>query len=183
MKNLICLFCILLIGLQSNAQGNPNNPPVVKVVHKLTPFNGMHSGFNPDGTQKTYSAQIATMKGIRDFASQNNATNPPYTFGFYQMLYDQAANDNPIQVSFSLPPNKNFKVLLSVETNVPGSTFTFAVDTISNSKTKTALLGKNVLSAIFNGTPSGSYLLIINPEYQMDLTTFLLTEIRILELW
>lgn len=53
--------------------------------HILTPFNGMHSGFNDDGTpNSTLTAQIATLKRVLDFAPQNNATTPQLKFGFFK---------------------------------------------------------------------------------------------------
>jgi hypothetical protein len=140
----------------------------------------MHSGFRDDGSPKTYTAQVSTIKRIVDFTPQNNASNPPYLFGYIQMLYDQVAFENLIQVKFSLPPNQNFTVKLSITTNVQNSTFNFTIDGTNQTKIATNN-GINILKAVFNGNSTGQYNLIINPNYQMDFTTFLLTEIKIIQ--
>ena len=148
--------------------------------HLLTPFNGMHSGFNEDGTPASYTAQISTLKRIIDFTPQDNSARTPVKFGSYQLLYNQAPTENPIQLVFSLSPLKAFTVTMLVTTNVTNSKFTFTIDGIDHLKTAD-INGANVLNVSFKGNPTGVYRLTINPDYKMDATTFLLTEIRIEE--
>jgi hypothetical protein len=168
---------ILLIVLLCSSLKKPGGHKVDKVTHVLNPFNGMHSGFKPNGIPEIYSAQVTTIKSIVDFTPQNNASKPAYKFGYIQMLYDQTVNNNIIQVVFNLPPNENFNIELSVETNVENSTFNFTVD--GTTQTKTANKGISTIPVTFKGNTTGQYLLLINPEYKMDFTTFLLTEIKI----
>ena len=146
--------------------------------HILTPFNGMHSGFNEDGSPKAFIAQLVALKRIIDFTPQDNASSPPFKFGYYQMTYNQHPNDELIQLKFTFPPNKNFTITFCVVTNVINSTFTFSIDGINQMQTAVNN-GLNVLQASFNGKPTGIYDIVINPNYKMDFTTFLLTEIRI----
>ena len=174
--------------MQQVSQTQPGHPSQVQkldqhsqtatVVHNLTPFNGMHAGFNPDGTQNTYSAQVATMKRIGEFTSANGASMPPYRFGYFQLFYVQHDDDKLIQIGFSLPPSQAFTVTLTVTTYVAGSTFAFTLDAFT--QTVPAKEGINVpVCAPFSGNASGQYALVINPLYHKDATVFLLTEIRI----
>jgi hypothetical protein len=145
--------------------------------HVLNPFNGMHCGLNPDGTTNKYSAQAVTIKKIADFSSQNLSSKPAYPYGYIEMYYNQPDPMKLIQVYFSLPPNQNFNVVLSVEINVENSIFNFIIDEIT--QTKTAKIGSNLLLVTFNGNSEGQYTLLINPEYKMDCSTFVLSEIKI----
>ena len=140
----------------------------------------MQSGFNLDGTATAFTAQISSIKRIGDFSPQNLASAPPYTFGFYQMLYNQISDDNLIQLKFALTPNKNFTITISVSTNVFNSTFSISI--AGHTQTVTAShKGFNLLAVSYSGNPTGQYSLTINPEYRRDATTFLLTEIVIEE--
>jgi hypothetical protein len=145
--------------------------------HVLNPFNGMHCGLNPDGTTNKYIAQVATIQKIVNFTPQDLSFKPGYPSGYIQMLYNQPVTQNLIQVEFSLPPNRDFNVVLSINTNVENSTFNFTIDGIT--QTKTAKMGSNPLPVTFKGNSVGQYSLIINPEYKLDSTTFVLSEIKI----
>ena len=149
------------------------------VTHTLTPFNGMKSGFNPDGSTSGYYAQVTTLKGIVDFSTQNNADSPPLPFGYMQMVYYKSTVKDRIQIQFTSPNNIDSKVILIVKTNVSDSIFNFKINGVLQSIVADKI-GINTLDVPFVSSANGVNSLIIDPEYGTDATTFLLLEIRII---
>ena len=163
--------------MASNHIQKPGNTST-NVTHILTPFNGMHSGFSPDGTPQTYFASVSRMNGITDFVSQSNSSTPHYKFGFIGMVYDYSPAPGFIKTDFSLPQTQEVTIYLTATTNVENSTFIFNLN--GTVQTKTMAKGDNqVICVTFRGSETGSYDLVITPKYNMDTTTFLLTEIKI----
>jgi hypothetical protein len=180
MKYLIGIIGLLFIMIPCIAQKHSRHNATTEVIHILNAFNGMQAGFNADGSPNRYVAQVTKLTSISLFTPQDNASTPKYNFGYVQMFYNKSEKENPIQLTFSLPPNQDFIVTLTITTNVENSTFDFEL--VGDScKTKIAEInGPNILPVRFKGSGTGNYGLIINPmKKPIDSATFLLTEIKI----